>query len=363
MKDKSWDDYYDGNCDDSLKYMPEDCRLHIDDVYNPDEDYEHFDSVRYYGPKTNATIQEIRCFLQVNQQSDKFLYNEDTVVILLDYSVEIVDKWKNGTVLYCYGEKKYRNPKDMENLSIIDKKLFGADSRGETRVFVFWKDMKPNYDFIYGFLVLNREAFQIEEQGGFRWVFPLSVISKKFVAMPEKYSFNVAVNSVEEGRLKNSYRKDVLDLVEFNNNDCIEEADENPTYKGIPQEKMKSYNKQESIGRRRKVCANVLRMANYECEINSGHETFIRKVQNVKYTEAHHLVPLSYSELFEYSLDIEENVVSLCSTCHNQIHYGKGAATMIKKLFSERKALLEKARIILSEQELLAMYGLNEQDD
>lgn len=40
--------------------------------------------------------------------------------------------------------------------------------------------------------------------------------------------------------------------------------------------------------------------------------------------EPHHLIPLQYHEEFEWSLDVEANVVSLCSECHNQIHYGDG---------------------------------------
>ena len=55
---------------------------------------------------------------------------------------------------------------------------------------------------------------------------------------------------------------------------------------------------------------------------------------------------------------MEENIVSLCSTCHNQIHYGKDAELLIKKLYSSRKELLRKVGIILSEKELLKMYDI-----
>lgn len=97
---------------------------------------------------------------------------------------------------------------------------------------------------------------------------------------------------------------------------------------------------------------------NEPCEIDNKHSTFVRKNTNVPYMEAHHLVPLAYSELFTYSLDVEENIISLCSTCHNQIHYGKDAELLIRKLYARRKKLLRKAGIVLSEQELLEMYGI-----
>ena len=72
--------------------------------------------------------------------------------------------------------------------------------------------------------------------------------------------------------------------------------------------------------------------------------------------EPHHLIPLAYSDRFEYSLDIEENIVSLCSNCHNEIHYGTESLKMVKQLFKKRKALLEKAGIEIEEETLLEMY-------
>ena len=114
--------------------------------------------------------------------------------------------------------------------------------------------------------------------------------------------------------------------------------------------------------RPRRACSNSIPKTSSSSRNNREHPTFIRKTQNVPYTEAHHLVPLAYSELFQYSLDIEENVVSLCSNCHNEIHYGKNAAILIKKLFDDRKELLKQAGICLSERELLSMYGLENMD-
>ena len=51
--------------------------------------------------------------------------------------------------------------------------------------------------------------------------------------------------------------------------------------------------------------------------------------------------------------------MSLCSTCHNQIHYVKDAEIIIRKLYASRKELLRQAGIVLSEQELLKMYGIH----
>ncbi len=55
--------------------------------------------------------------------------------------------------------------------------------------------------------------------------------------------------------------------------------------------------------------------------------------------EPHHLIPMSMTDYFGVSLDREQNIFSLCSNCHNQIHYGKKEAVqqMISKLFLSRE--------------------------
>jgi 5-methylcytosine-specific restriction protein A len=72
--------------------------------------------------------------------------------------------------------------------------------------------------------------------------------------------------------------------------------------------------------------------------------------------EPHHLIPLQFQNQFAHSLDIEENIVSLCSNCHNQLHYGKGSNRILQKLFNERIGYLRKAGIVITFEELLDLY-------
>lgn len=355
-KDIDWDAYYNGYSPYEREDIPEDSILHIN---YEEERLEDLDAVQYLGPKTNVTIKQIIYYMHVKKYNAKFLYNNDTIVILLDYSEEVVDKWKNGRILYCNGDKKYSKENDRESLSFIDKKLFCAGSSGETRVYVFWKDAEKNYRFINGILVLSGEPYQVPEDDGFRWVFPLSIISNSYFVMPEKYSFNVDIRRINSRELRECQNQEELNLVDFNSNEKFELSKNKPIYRGVPQEKTSLFQKRELMERNRQVAVNALQIADFKCEFNGEHATFVRRKQNIPYTEAHHLVPLAYSDLFQYSLDIEENIVSLCSTCHNCIHYGKDAEYIIKKLFAERKELLGKAGIVLSEEELLLMYGIS----
>ena len=104
------------------------------------------------------------------------------------------------------------------------------------------------------------------------------------------------------------------------------------------------------------VAFNALKRANFLCEYDNCHPLFIRKNIAINYTEGHHLVPLKFQDMFDVNLDVEANVVSLCSNCHNQIHYGRDYELILKKLYEERKNRLEKCGIHISFEELKKFY-------
>lgn len=108
--------------------------------------------------------------------------------------------------------------------------------------------------------------------------------------------------------------------------------------------------------RDRNTSIKALIRANHKCEVDEKHPSFIRKNTNLNYTEPHHLIPMAYQDAFENSLDVEANIVALCSNCHNQIHYGRDAETLLKKLFVERSKELEEAGISVIEIDLLSLY-------
>ena len=118
-------------------------------------------------------------------------------------------------------------------------------------------------------------------------------------------------------------------------------------------------NGHKTYPRDRQTAINALAHSHYKCEYDSSHPTFIRKHSNKPYTEPHHLVPMSFSDDFKVSLDREQNIVSLCSNCHNQIHYGRDAAELVKKLYEARKEDLESVGIKVSLDDLYGMYHIS----
>lgn len=204
------------------------------------------------------------------------------------------------------------------------------------------------------FFVFQNKTFREECEGSFLWI-QKTLDKQKSIEEKEKILAFLCKELSEEERRENALAdEELLDSI----NENIEAFKITFQYKGVAKKKQKSISiKDVEVQRRdRKVAFNALAYANFLCEVESNHPTFIRKNLDVFYTEPHHLVPLAYAKEFEVSLDVEENVVSLCSNCHNQLHYGKEFEGILKKLYDERKKLLDQVGIHISYERLRKMY-------
>lgn len=120
--------------------------------------------------------------------------------------------------------------------------------------------------------------------------------------------------------------------------------------------KEQGFSKAENI-RDIQVSSNALALANYQCECSPKHELFLRKDGKHNYTEGHHLIPLEFQDKFDVNLDVEANVVSLCSNCHNHLHYGIKPEEILSKLLTkERQERLKKCGINITFEELVELY-------
>ena len=112
------------------------------------------------------------------------------------------------------------------------------------------------------------------------------------------------------------------------------------------------------IERDPKISANALLRAEFTCEVDPDHLTFLRKKDHRPYTKPFHLIPMAYSRQFEYSLDVEANIISLCPMCYEKIMYGNDTETALRDLYDLRRGQLLKCGIEISFDRLLTMYGL-----
>lgn len=109
------------------------------------------------------------------------------------------------------------------------------------------------------------------------------------------------------------------------------------------------------------VAKHALSSAGHLCEIDITHKSFLRRHGNVLYMEPHHLIPMSFTDYYGVNLDREQNIFSLCSNCHNQIHYGtkEDVRQLVFKLFLSRES--EICSILgknITVNELFQLYGV-----
>ena len=109
--------------------------------------------------------------------------------------------------------------------------------------------------------------------------------------------------------------------------------------------------------RKQSEARSALRRAQYLCEVDNSHFVFKRRNRSDNYTEPHHLVPLSAHRDFPgIDLDREQNIVSLCSNCHNILHYGASYKEILYELYIQRRELLKQIGIVISFEQLVSYY-------
>ena len=76
--------------------------------------------------------------------------------------------------------------------------------------------------------------------------------------------------------------------------------------------------------------------------------------------EAHHLIPMSKQGLLEFDIDVPENILCLCPTCHRKIHLAQDNVKkqILSQVFDIRKTLLDNRGILIEFEKLLSMYSI-----
>lgn len=89
------------------------------------------------------------------------------------------------------------------------------------------------------------------------------------------------------------------------------------------------------------IASFALANAQYLCEINKSHKTFISQRTNLPYSESHHFIPMKFQDDFLFPLDCTENIISLCPTCHRGFHHGitTHKKELIEKIYDTRRAI------------------------
>ena len=95
------------------------------------------------------------------------------------------------------------------------------------------------------------------------------------------------------------------------------------------------------------------------CENDPNHSTFISRKSGKQFMEAHHLIPMEFYDHFQYSIDVPENIISLCPNCHSLFHYSENnfRNKIIEKFYNKRRDLLKKRKIDIDLNKLKGYYN------
>jgi 5-methylcytosine-specific restriction endonuclease McrA len=178
------------------------------------------------------------------------------------------------------------------------------------------------------------------------------VSSKKVAVVLDQLRLFKAIDLKKEDRIDQDLKENI--------DEHLSSVSEHENYVPVPQVIPKQIQSNGGLNylRDKSNSARALKRANFKCEIDPTHTTFLRKSGICEYTEPHHLIPMSKQNSFRYSLDVEANIVSLCSNCHNHIHYGLGSERLIVQLYNARIKELFDAGITLTLDDLKKIYGI-----
>jgi len=85
----------------------------------------------------------------------------------------------------------------------------------------------------------------------------------------------------------------------------------------------------------------------YTCVISEEHKTFLSKGEN--YVEGHHVIPMFQQKNYSFELDDVCNIVSLCPSCHREMHSGDDKRDILSKVYSINKEYMKENSVTLDE--------------
>ena len=113
------------------------------------------------------------------------------------------------------------------------------------------------------------------------------------------------------------------------------------------------------------VSKRALMKANFICEFDSKHKTFLTE-KGYPYMEGHHLIRCTIKictemwDRYKKNIDTESNIVSLCPNCHRQIHFGNKdeKRLILEALYEKRRIELENNGIYMTLEKLKKLYNI-----
>ena len=126
----------------------------------------------------------------------------------------------------------------------------------------------------------------------------------------------------------------------------------------IQKKQKKQSSSSASWSRDANMAFTALDNANFKCENDTQHETFISVRTGNQFVEAHHLIPMEYQGEFSVSIDVPENIISLCPNCHRAFHnsIALNQENLISKFYEKRSSLFKERDIETTREKIFEYY-------
>jgi 5-methylcytosine-specific restriction protein A len=163
--------------------------------------------------------------------------------------------------------------------------------------------------------------------------------------------------------LKGLVGSDILDIKGQLNEDVFQEEIQKGKRKelqsgAIQKKEKKQSSSSSSWSRDANMAFTALDNANFRCENDQDHKTFISARTGNQFVEAHHLIPMEYQGEFPVSIDVPENIISLCPNCHRAFHNSiiSNQEMLISKFYESRYSLLKERNITITKEKIFEYY-------
>jgi 5-methylcytosine-specific restriction protein A len=218
----------------------------------------------------------------------------------------------------------------------------------------------------------NQDKIDLLSNGRLARGYAAGVVTSKYYPLenfPDNHQIikdlNVLINKYQS--LKKIIGNNPLSIINYASEEFFQTEIQNKEYTKIKEgpkkkESIEVNSKRTTASRDPNVAKEALYLASFKCEVNNEHSTFISSATNHQYVEAHHLIPLMYSHDFEYSLDVPENIISLCPNCHRAFHHAKSEVKikLITYFYKNRaNSLDDKRSITITLDKLKEFYKCN----
>ena len=159
-------------------------------------------------------------------------------------------------------------------------------------------------------------------------------------------------------RGNNMYSAGLNNYIRFASGDVFSELSDKKTAFDTPVNREQPASIRQTVWPRSTILrTQALAMADFKCEMNPLHESFIAEKTHKQYMEGHHAIPMRLQPSFEHSLDVYANIICLCPVCHRRIHHGliSDRTDMMNKVYEDRSERLINCGINLSKQEFVSL--------